>query len=409
MYYYILSFLPIITLLPWANAYTLLDQQCWHEHPLRTVNIYSSQDHQKEYASTIHIKERDYAPWSYPPVCTNVLQSINDKLCVYTSTSFSNGRGITIFTTPKVASRFTSLPGFRDSSIFQTKNINTFSDTWHATSIPNKGIGMLASKPLKFKDRVTSYTPVFLALLEVEFGTLEREQWWRLAVEQLPEKMKNEFLSLAYVIGDERVRVQDIVKSNTFQVHIAGVNHLAVFPETSRFNHACNPNAQYVIDTDQLTHTVHATRPIAEGEEITISYTSPLESLKTRQDHLESFHFTCTCPRCTDPTSDTTLSYIASLQAQLNDWSPTSTGSPALAEQLLQVHRDEGLEGFLDIAYGFAALAYNAVGDEESAREYAEKAKEAVLLKDGKWSANLRIWEEMLGDVRQHWSWRRRL
>lgn len=30
-------------------------------------------------------------------------------------------------------------------------------------------------------------------------------------------------------------------------------------------------SAQYVIDTDMLSHTVHATRPIEEGEEITIS------------------------------------------------------------------------------------------------------------------------------------------
>jgi hypothetical protein len=34
-------------------------------------------------------------------------------------------------------------------------------------------------------------------------------------------------------------------------------------------NGSCS--AQYVIDTDLLSHMVHATRPIAEGEEITIS------------------------------------------------------------------------------------------------------------------------------------------
>ncbi|KAF2032539.1 hypothetical protein EK21DRAFT_60596, partial [Setomelanomma holmii] len=98
-----------------------------------------------------------------------------------------------------------------------------------------------------------------------------------------------------------------------------------------------------------------------------------------------------------------------SLQSQLNDWSPTSIGSPALAEELLQLHRDEGLEGFMDVAYGFTALAYSAVGEDEKAVEFAEKAGEAVLMKDGRWSDNLRIWEEMLGDVKGHWSWARRL
>jgi hypothetical protein len=73
------------------------------------------------------------------------------------------------------------------------------------------------------------------------------------------------------------------------------------------------------------------------------------------------------------------------------------------------LHRDEGLEGFMDLAYGFAALAYSGEGDEDGARRYAEMAKQAVLMKDGVWSANLRIWEELLGDVRGHWSWMRRV
>jgi hypothetical protein len=84
-------------------------------------------------------------------------------------------------------------------------------------------------------------------------------------------------------------------------------------------------------------------------------------------------------------------------------------GSPVLAKELLELHRDEGLEGFMDVAFGFAALAYSAVGNADRAVMYAEKAREAVLMKDGAWSGNLRIWEEMLGDVGAHWSWKRRV
>lgn len=138
--------------------------------------------------------------------------------------------------------------------------------------------------------------------------------------------------------------------------------------------------------------------------------TSPLDPLSTRQQNLQSgFHFTCTCPRCTSPDSDEILAEMGSMQSELNDWSETSPGSPETAELLLRLYREEGLEGFMDVPYGFAALAYNAAGDEGQASKYAKKAKEAVLMKDGRWSANLRIWEEMLADVRGHWSWRRRL
>ncbi|KAH5385085.1 hypothetical protein HBI33_094820 [Parastagonospora nodorum] len=168
--------------------------------------------------------------------------------------------------------------------------------------------------------------------------------------------------------------------------------------------------AQYIIDTELLSHTVHATRPIEEGEEITISYTSPLDPIAIRQQKLQSgFHFTCTCPRCSSASSDNTLMIMKTLQDQLNDWSPESEGSPKVAEKLLQLYRDEGLEGFMDVAYGFTALAYSAAGDAAGALKYAEMAKEAVLMKDGLWSANLQIWEEMLADLKGHWSWQRRL
>lgn len=62
----------------------------------------------------------------------------------------------------------------------------------------------------------------------------------------------------------------------------------------------------------------------------------------------------------------------------------------------------------MDVPYGFSALAYSAIGDREATMKYAEKSKEAVLMKDGRWSANLRIWEELLSGVEEHWSWRQR-
>ena len=100
---------------------------------------------------------------------------------------------------------------------------------------------------------------------------------------------------------------------------------------------------------------------------------------------------------------------MKTLQAQLNDWSSESPASPAMAQQLLALYRSEGLEGFMDMAYGFAALAYSAVGDASKAIMYAEKAREAILMKDGKAAANLGFWDGFMGDLQGHWSWRRRL
>lgn len=220
--------------------------------PLYAFELQTSVDGMKEYAtytpiSSLHYEEKEStknSPWTHTPICTPILQTINDTLCIYTNASFSNGRGISIFTTPTLAKTFASLPAFTSP---QSHPINTPSNAYTATSIPGKGLGMLASRNLAFGDIVTAYTPVFLAYLEVELSTAEREKWWRRAVEQLPEESKDIFLNLATVYGDERVRVQDVVKSNTFRVEVGGgVGHLAIWPETSRLNHACGPKYVYV-------------------------------------------------------------------------------------------------------------------------------------------------------------------
>jgi hypothetical protein len=187
----------------------------------------------------------EHGIWSYLPVCTDVLQSIGSKLCVYTSTTFSNGRGISIFTTPKIAEDFATLPPFKDTKALQDQDINVFSGNWYTEELPGKGIGMLASKDLDVKSRVTAYTPALLAYLEDELPTMEREKYFQIAVMQLPGATRRMYESLATVYGYPQIKYQDVVKANTFQMEVGGQNHLSIFPETSRLNHACTP--KYVL------------------------------------------------------------------------------------------------------------------------------------------------------------------
>jgi hypothetical protein len=239
MYTSTLSFLSTLLLASLTDATTILDRQCWHGYPLSTMSLSSSPDMIHEFISPLSFPFQ--SPWSYPPTCTPHLPSINSKLCIYTSTSFSSNRGISIFTTPSLAAQFALLPAFTSPSTLIVQNINIPTNTYRTATLPSKGIGMLASRPLKFGDVVTAHTPAFLAYLESDLSTADREIWWRRAIAQLPIHTQQDFLSLATVYGDERVRVQDIVKANTFQVEVGGGNHLAVFPETSRVNHGCAP------------------------------------------------------------------------------------------------------------------------------------------------------------------------
>ncbi|KAF2656577.1 SET domain-containing protein [Lophiostoma macrostomum CBS 122681] len=423
MLYSIFCFLAFVSTC--AGAILTLADQCWHEFPLSAASFQSSLNGAYQITSIANsevfqneglgrikntLGNTKYGRWTHQPICTEILEGVGDKLCVYTNSSFSHGRGISIFTTPTIAEEVAGLPAFQDPAALPKANVNIDSRVWEAKSIPGKGIGVVAKRTLKFKDRVTAYTPALLAYLDDGLELLEREKYLRIAVEQLPEATRDSYLHLAYIYGYPDIRVQDIVKGNTFQLQLAGQNHLAIFPETSRFNHDCSPNAQYYLDPELLTHFVHTTRPVAPGEEINLVYTSPLEDTATRQQKLQDgFHFTCSCSRCTAHSTDPTLDQMQGMQDSLNDWSATSTGSPKLAEKLLQLYRKEGLEGFLDIPYGFAALAYNAVGNSKEAEKYANLAREAILMKDGPWTPNLQLWNELLKDSKKHWSYRRRL
>lgn len=219
----------IVSELQCPNEATLFtyNQQCFQ----RTESI-SAEDLEDPVAPTA-------GPWSYPPICTERLPSVGSKLCVYTNTSFSRGRGISIFTTPELAEEFAALPPFQNSDALES--INQYSGAWYTQQMPGKGMGMLAKKDLKFKDRITSYTPAFLAYLESDLSTAVRERFYETAVSQLPGATREKYLNLATVYGIPEVKHQDVVKANTFQLEVGGHNHLAVFPETSRLNHACAP------------------------------------------------------------------------------------------------------------------------------------------------------------------------
>lgn len=402
-------------------ADTVLDNQCWPKTVLRTFALQSYRTSTP--ARTIEVAQTIVSntapavsfhlpwPWSYPPLCTPPLPSIQSSLCIYTSTTFASGRGISVVTTPELAAHVASLPAFTDPSLLEANKTNEPSGLWFTSSIPHKGIGTLALHNLTPQTQILRYTPAFLAYLEADLSTLDRESLWATAISRLPSATRASFQSLMYIYGDPRVRTQDITKANTFQLSIRGANHLAIFPEASRLNHDCTPNAQYVLDPELLTHTVRVTRRVPEGEEITIAYTSPLEKTAVRQARVtEGFHFECKCARCVDGgRADEVLDRIKEMQGQLNDWSAGSRASPEMAEELVGLYVQEGLEGFLDVPFGFAALACNAVGRVEEAREWAQKARNAVLMKDGEGAVALGIWDALLRDAERHWSYRRRI
>lgn len=360
------------------------------------------------------------------PACTTPLEYLNDILCVYVYPEFHNNRGLAIFTTPTLATEFSQRVKSVSASLAErSATLNIPSQHYTVKSLPKRGLGALALNNTSPSTLLTQTTPILLVHSDNNPTTFDRESHLRLAISLLPHRTRHAFHSLARIYHNPSVSHQDTVKANTFAIDIAGSQHLALFPEPSRFNHDCAPNAMYQVDSLLLTHTVHTTRELTVDEEITISYLDPFSPAASRKAYLQdAFGFECTCRRCADPVADDAkLAEIRRLEAILGDWDTqpreSESGQPQwydytdLAEELIALYEGMGLQGFMNTAYGHAALAYNSVGESGRATMYARRALEVARIRHGTKKGGSRavgVWEEFLEDgAWKHWSWRRRM
>jgi len=108
--------------------------------------------------------------------------------------------------------------------------------------------------------------------------------------------------------------------------------------------------------------------------------------------------------------SDKATKDIIALQSAMGQWTANSTASVKKAEMLVRLYKQEGLDAFLDDAYGHSALMHNSMGSARGARMYARLAAEASWLKYG-WeggSEMVREWKELAVRPEGHSSWRKR-
>ncbi|KAF5313924.1 hypothetical protein D9619_013083 [Psilocybe cf. subviscida] len=75
--------------------------------------------------------------------------------------------------------------------------------------------------------------------------------------------------------------------------------HRAIFPQMTKFNHSCGPNAYWKWDLSTFSLVLTAVRPIKAGEEITIAYVAPHLTSEGRRSTLRSLYaFDCVCDFC---------------------------------------------------------------------------------------------------------------
>jgi hypothetical protein len=98
----------------------------------------------------------------------------------------------------------------------------------------------------------------------------------------------------------EHQKFISIFRNNAFDLGSKSQVRQAVFKSIARINHSCTPNAQGNFNNLHGLFNVHATRAIAPGEEVTISYLSEHGAPRaSRQNQLKSgYNFECICPAC---------------------------------------------------------------------------------------------------------------
>lgn len=204
--------------------------------------------------TTTSATAESFHPWSYAPICTEPFAALDAPLCIYTNATFANGRGISIFTTPSISESFAAQLPFHDDNVLAEYGINDpqgdDARPWYVKDLPGKGKGTMAKHELHRGDRITAYTPYILVHMESELTIDEREKWLKIAISQLPAASQEHFFSLATIWNEEGYEVQGVIKANGFEMQVGGVMHVAVFPETSRLNHACSP--KYVFPLHSL-------------------------------------------------------------------------------------------------------------------------------------------------------------
>lgn len=186
---------------------------------------------------------------------------------------------------------------------------------------------------------------------------------------------------------------------------------------SQKINHSCRSNAASQWDWTLLAHKLWAVRDIAAGEEITISYFDPIQTLRERQRYAkEALGFECACSHCQAAPnfanlSDDRINEIHLLQSYLEAREIAPAEPTAMAELLVNLYKQERLDSYLCKAYAIAAREWNGAGYEYQARAWAYKSVQAGLVAGTGTGMEeyVRDMEALLDGARRHWSWRYRL
>jgi len=172
-----------------------------------------------------------WAPWTHKPFCTD------KNVCVYTNSLFRRNRGISIITTPESIADTSAL---LDILFADVPDLEPHPVSYKVQEIPNKGYGVLATRPIKKWDIIMTDSASLLADHDLP-RKLRKDEGVTLfsrAMNQLPDPTK--LLNLSRSSVDQLApAAEDVVRTNSFGLSLNDVERMVVFPKISVCPRGC--------------------------------------------------------------------------------------------------------------------------------------------------------------------------
>lgn len=213
-------------------------------------------------------------------------------------------------------------------SVYSTPLTNTPDNPFYTIRpVPNKGYGCFANINIKRGTRILADSPLLsvpdsdymLADVEAAFSKLSaRDQSLYYTLHSAHNQSRDLWPKEVHpsVTGQERQRILEQHEARVGErpslVSIFQTNCMemkggaAVYLHCSRFNHSCNPNTVFSWNAAIGKETIHSTRDIAKGEEITVGYIDLVTEKEFRTWQLKHYGFVCDCEACTGDETDPT-------------------------------------------------------------------------------------------------------
>ncbi|KAG8667801.1 hypothetical protein FPOAC1_012640 [Fusarium poae] len=253
--------------------------------------------------------------------------------------------------------------------------------------IPGKGKGLIAIRRITMGTRILIESPL---LQSNNAPPASLEPILARKLKALTKEQQRQFLSLHNNFPG-KYPFSGIMETNALPCWNGEASGGAVYPIICLINHSCNANAHSSWNEALEQQTIHATRDIAPGEEITISY-GDADLFARRKTWLrENFGFDCNCSVCLLPPaelekSDRRRELIQQLDTRIGDlFCMMSRPNVSLANcrLLLQVLKEEFANGttpLLANAYNDAFLVVIRHGDVARGAIFAERAYQIRII-----------------------------